>query len=68
MGRGASLCAGNVLRLRGRGVGKGKGAGAGDQYVKLKIVLPEKGDPELEAFVRRWKGANESARKHFAGV
>jgi len=60
---------GTVLRLRGRGVKRGKSGAAGDQYVKLKIVLPETRDKELEAFVKRWKGgAKQSARKHFAGV
>ena len=59
---------GTVLRLRGRGVAKGKNAPAGDQYVKLKIVLPEGGDKELEEFVKRWKGADKPAAKHFAGV
>jgi len=42
---------------------------AGDQYVKLKIVLPEGGDAELEEFVRRWKsGAAQKPRKHFVDV
>ena len=59
---------GATLRLRGRGVAKGKTGAAGDQYVKLKIVLPEGGDEELEAFVKKWKGADQKARKHFAGV
>ncbi len=59
---------GTVLRLRGRGIVKGKSNTAGDQFVKLKIMLPEGGDKELEAFVKRWKGADQSARKHFAGV
>jgi DnaJ-class molecular chaperone len=59
---------GAVLRLRGRGVAKGKNGVAGDQFVKLKIVLPEGGDKELEEFVKTWKGADQSARKHFAGV
>jgi DnaJ-class molecular chaperone len=58
---------GAVLRLRGRGIAR-EGRPPGDQYVKLKIVLPEGGDPELEEFVRRWKGANEAPRKHFAGA
>ncbi|MEO0983264.1 MAG: J domain-containing protein [Pseudomonadota bacterium] len=58
---------GAVLRLRGRGV-KRAGGPPGDQYVKLKIVLPEGGDKELEAFVKRWKSADEPARKDFAGV
>lgn len=59
---------GTVLRLRGRGVPKGKTGTNGDQFVKLKIVLPEGGDEELEEFVKNWKGADQSARKHFAGV
>jgi DnaJ-class molecular chaperone len=59
---------GAVLRLKGRGVAA-PGKPAGDQYVKLKIVLPEGGDEELEEFVRRWKSAENAApRKHFAGV
>ena len=60
---------GTVLRLRGRGVPKAKAGAAGDQYVKLKIMLPEERDEELEEFVRQWSGgANQSARKDFAGV
>ena len=42
---------GTTLRLKGKGV-----AGKGDQYVTLKIVLPEPPDPELESFVRDWSG------------
>ena len=59
---------GTVLRLKGRGVSKGKSGPTGDQYVKLKIMLPEGGDAELEEFVKRWKGADRPAAKHFAGV
>lgn len=62
---------GAVLRLRGRGLTRSKTggkAGAGDQYVKLKIVLPEGGDADLEKFVRSWKGADQPARKDFADV
>lgn len=59
---------GAVLRLKGRGVSR-DGKKAGDQYVKLKIVLPEGGDPELEEFVRSWSGgAAHAPRKHFAGA
>lgn len=53
---------GAVLRLKGRGAPDGKG-GRGDQYVKLKIVLPEGGDAELEAFVKGWSGGARTARK-----
>ncbi|MFC2954034.1 DnaJ C-terminal domain-containing protein [Marinicaulis aureus] len=58
---------GTVLRLKGRGAPK-KSGGAGDQYVKLKIVLPEGGDKELEEFVKKWKGADLKARRDFAGA
>lgn len=44
---------GRVLRLRGKGVARPDGS-RGDEYVKLKVVLPEKPDPELEAFVTNW--------------
>ncbi|MBY0422470.1 MAG: J domain-containing protein [Parvularculaceae bacterium] len=50
---------GAVLRLKGRGAADGKG----DHYVKLKIVLPEEADAELEEFVRRWTAENVRTRK-----
>ena len=62
---------GTVLRLKGRGAPKksaNESQAAGDQYVKLKIVLPDGGDKELEDFVRKWKGADLKARRDFAGA
>jgi DnaJ-class molecular chaperone len=47
---------GTVLRLRGKGVPRPTG-GNGDEYVTLKVVLPEKPDPELEKFVAQWRPA-----------
>jgi DnaJ-class molecular chaperone len=44
---------GRVLRLKGKGVVRPDGS-RGDQYVNLKVVLPDKIDPELEAFVTNW--------------
>lgn len=44
---------GTVLRLRGKGVPRANGT-RGDEYVRLKIVLPDKPDPELERFVQGW--------------
>src|SRR3977135_2699631 len=38
---------GTVLRLKGQGVPK-RGGGRGDEYVALKVMLPERPDPELE--------------------
>lgn len=44
---------GSVLRLKGKGVSRR--GGQGDELVKLKVVLPTGPDPELEAFLSRWK-------------
>ncbi|MGH7091252.1 MAG: DnaJ C-terminal domain-containing protein, partial [Stellaceae bacterium] len=44
---------GRVLRLRGKGVKRSDGT-AGDQYVTLRVVLPEGGDGELAEFLRSW--------------
>ena len=49
---------GSVLRLRAKGV-QGKSGQAGDQYVKLKIMLPEKIDDELESLIERWARKND---------
>ena len=48
---------GTKLRLKGRGVPRGKDAGGeprGDQYVTLKVVLPDPPDPALNRFVEDW--------------
>jgi DnaJ-class molecular chaperone len=44
---------GRSLRLKGRGIAV-PGETPGDQYVRLVVVLPERPDPELDDFVRRW--------------
>ena len=46
---------GTVLRLRGRGVRRPDGS-RGDAYATLRIVLPDRPDPELQAFAARWAG------------
>ncbi|MBL6958273.1 MAG: DnaJ domain-containing protein [Rhodospirillales bacterium] len=48
---------GTVLRLKEKGV-KGPGASRGDQYVELKVVLPETPDKELADFLKRWEKRN----------
>jgi DnaJ-class molecular chaperone len=47
---------GRVLRLKGKGVPRPDGI-RGDEYVTLKVMLPEKPDPELEQFVAQWRPA-----------
>lgn len=44
---------GTVLRLRGRGVKRADGS-QGDAYATLRVVLPDRPDPELEEFAARW--------------
>ena len=43
---------GTVLRLKGKGVPKGRGRG--DQLVRLKVMLPDTIDGELESFLKKW--------------
>ncbi|WP_114394730.1 DnaJ C-terminal domain-containing protein [Oleisolibacter albus] len=53
---------GTVLRLRGRGV-PGRGTDpAGDQYVRLKVLLPEGEDADLARFVEGWAGRTYDVR------
>ncbi|MCW5730811.1 MAG: J domain-containing protein [Alphaproteobacteria bacterium] len=57
---------GTVLRLRGKGIPAHGERPEGDQYVRLKIVLPDKPDLALERFVRDWPGAqDETLRSRF---
>jgi DnaJ-class molecular chaperone len=44
---------GKVLRLKGRGIAK-RGGGHGDEYVTLRVMLPDPPDAALEEFVRGW--------------
>lgn len=44
---------GQKLRLRGRGIN------GGDQQVELKVVMPPKVDPELEAFMETWRKSHD---------
>lgn len=46
---------GSVLRLKGKGVARLDGS-KGDEFVTLKVMLPEKPDPELEKFIAQWRG------------
>jgi DnaJ-class molecular chaperone len=47
---------GRVLRLKGKGVPRLDGS-QGDEFVTLKVMLPEEPDPELEKFVAHWRGS-----------
>jgi DnaJ-class molecular chaperone len=45
---------GRTLRLKGKGLPKVAG-GRGDILLTLRIVLPEMGDAELDALMRKWR-------------
>ena len=46
---------GTSLRLKGRGLLDRKSKQRGDQYVKLKVVLPEQPDAALKEFLEKWE-------------
>lgn len=45
---------GSTLRLKGKGIPKKDGETRGDQFVKLKVVLPEDQDEKLQDWVSKW--------------
>jgi DnaJ-class molecular chaperone len=45
---------GKVLRLKGKGVPRPDNT-RGDEYVTLKVMLPDKPDPDLERLVAQWR-------------
>lgn len=58
---------GTVLRLKGRGVKRRDGT-RGDAFATLRIVLPDRPDPELEAFAERWAaGKAQNPREGMEG-
>ena len=64
--KGAS--SGQRLRLKGKGIRPAKGP-AGDQYVRLKIVLPDKVYGDMEDIARRWREtAGHDPRKNMGRV
>lgn len=46
---------GTSLRLKGRGLLDRKSGQRGDQYVKLKVMLPEQPDEKLKEFLEKWE-------------
>jgi DnaJ-class molecular chaperone len=48
---------GRTFRLRGKGL-PNKSGGAGDLYATVRIMLPERTDPEFEELMRKWRDTN----------
>ena len=53
---------GRALRLKGKGLPRA-GGGRGDLLVTLRIVLPEGGDGELEALMKKWRETRRYAAR-----
>jgi DnaJ-class molecular chaperone len=56
---------GSILRLKGKGVPRADKT-RGDEYVALKVMLPDKPDPALERLIAQWQSAH--AKQHHASV
>jgi DnaJ-class molecular chaperone len=52
---------GEILKLRGKGVQTRPNPG--DLLVRLLIVLPQKDDPELKAFVKGWSNRSQDVQR-----
>lgn len=61
---------GKVLRLKHKGIVKGNGSGAerGDEYVQLRVMLPDEPDSRLRDFVREWSKAGDYDVRRKAGL
>jgi DnaJ-class molecular chaperone len=59
---------GTTLRLKGKGVMNPERQITGDQYVKLTVVLPDRADPELTAFVEKWAKTHDYDVRKKAGL
>lgn len=59
---------GTVLRLKGKGIVERGGGQRGDQYVKLKVVLPERPDRELVDILERWSKTHDYDVRGPAGM
>jgi DnaJ-class molecular chaperone len=55
--------AGTTLRLKGKGVPDPRTNTRGDQYVRVRLALPEEPDRELERFIEKWKPKGYQPRK-----
>jgi DnaJ-class molecular chaperone len=58
---------GTVLRLKGQGAPRPNGS-RGDEYVTLKVMLPDSPDPELEKFIAQWRPAPARNPREAMGV
>ena len=59
---------GSTLRLKGKGIKARESDEMGDQYVKLKVMLPERPDQELRDFIENWSRSHDYDPRRKAGL
>ncbi|MPZ11787.1 MAG: DnaJ domain-containing protein [Kiloniellaceae bacterium] len=59
---------GSTLRLKGKGIQARDSDEIGDQYVKLRVMLPERPDQELRDFVESWSRSHDYDPRRKAGM
>ncbi len=59
---------GTTLRLKGKGIAHRKTGAKGDQYVRLKVTLPDKPDKEFKEFMESWGKAHRYDPRRKAGM
>jgi DnaJ-class molecular chaperone len=59
---------GQTLRLKGKGIKDRSSGDYGDQFVKLKVMLPDKPDEELAEFVAKWSAEHPYDPRRKAGL
>lgn len=58
---------GSSLRLKGKGMPGKRGKKPGDQFVRLRVILPEKPDKELIKFLQKWSEDHGYNPRHKLG-
>ncbi len=59
---------GTTLRLKGKGIEVSDSAEVGDQYVKLRVMLPDRPDQELRDFVEHWSQSHDYDPRRKSGI